>query len=55
MNGNYTGNETPRAVKLRTAVLGVTDIVRARNSHFKIPTLVLLQFGSRIGSEAKLN
>jgi len=30
MNGNYTGNEQSRAVKLRAAVLRVTDIARAR-------------------------
>jgi len=39
MNGNYTGNERSRAVKLRAAVLGVADIARARNSHFNFPTL----------------
>ena len=38
MNGNYTGNERSRAVKLRAAVLGVADIARARNSHFNFPT-----------------
>jgi len=36
MNGNYTGNERSRA-----AVLGVTDIACARNSHFNIPTALL--------------
>jgi len=39
MNGNYTGNELSRAVKLRAAMLGVTDIVCDRNSHIKIPIL----------------
>jgi len=29
MNGNYTGNERSRAVKLRAAVLGVADIALA--------------------------
>ena len=38
MSGNYTGNELPHAVKLCTAVLGVTDIACAHNSHFNIPT-----------------
>jgi len=38
MNGNYTGNETFRAVKPRAAVLGVADIVRARNSRSNFPT-----------------
>ena len=38
MSGNYTGNETSHAVKLREVVLGVTDIARARNSHCNIPT-----------------
>jgi len=37
-NGNYTGNELSRAVKLRAAVLGVADIARARNSHSNFPT-----------------
>jgi len=39
MSGNYTWNELSHAVKLRAAVLGVTDIACARNSHFNIPTL----------------
>jgi len=39
MNGNYTGNERSRAVKLRAAVLGVADIARARNFHSNIPTV----------------
>jgi len=38
MNGNYTGNERSRAVKLRAAVLGVADIARARNPRFNFPT-----------------
>jgi len=38
MSGNYTGNEQSRAVKLRAAVLGVADIVCARNTHFNFPT-----------------
>jgi len=38
MNGNYTGNERSRAVKLRMAVLGVADIARACNSHSNFPT-----------------
>ena len=40
MNGNYTGNERSRAVKLRAAVLGVADIARAPNSHSNIPTMM---------------
>jgi len=39
MNGNYTGNERSRGVKLRAAVLGVADIARARNSHSNFPTV----------------
>jgi len=46
MNGNYTGNEPSRAVKLRAAVLRVTDIACARNSHFNIPTIILYRVSS---------
>jgi len=38
MSGNYTGNESSRTVKLPTAVLEVTNIACARNSHLNIPT-----------------
>ena len=38
MSGNYTGNELSHAMKLHAAVLGVTDLACARNSHFNIPT-----------------
>jgi len=44
MSGNYSGNELSRAVKLHADVLGVTDIACARNSHFNIPTSILLNY-----------
>ena len=51
INGNYTGNERSRAVKLRGAVPGVADIARARNSHFNISNdLLRSNVRERLGS-----
>ena len=36
MSGNYAGNETSHAVKLRAAVLRVTDIACALNSSLSV-------------------